>query len=159
MVEENRQLKHGEEKYSNPIEELEEIIQKRIQQKTEKAKVWRKVFEEFRDWILQSLERGISKADIHYALNEYVKKNYGKQYLIKANYFYALFKEYFGSIETPKGKQKAVSLSTSEIKTKSESKKETPAKPQPVEETDQTKKPKRTSIGEDLDEFNRGGVI
>jgi len=159
MVEENKQLEHREEKYSNPIEELEEIIQKRIQQKTEKSKIWRAIFNEFRNWILQSLEKGISKADIHYALNEYVKKKYGKQYMIKPNYFYVLFKEFFENLESQKEKRKKVSLSTSENKTESESKNETPAKPQPVEDTDQTKKSKWTSIGEDLNEFNRGGLL
>jgi len=159
MVSENKQLKHGEEKEKNPIEELESIIQKRLEKKIEKSKIWRKVFEEFKDWILQSLEKGVSKADIHYALNEYVKKNYGKQYMIKPNYFYALFKEFFGDIEPQKGQQRKVSLSTSENEPKPESKTKTPTKPQPVEETDQTKKPKRTSIGEDLDEFNRGGLL
>lgn len=114
MMEEKNQIQHGEEKELNPIEELEEIIQKRLKQKTEKAKVWRDVFTQFRDWILQSLEKGVSKADIHYALNEYVKKKYGKQYLIKANYFYTLFKEYFGNTETTKNNLKKPSKTISE---------------------------------------------
>jgi hypothetical protein len=139
MMEENKQTQNREEKELNQIEKLEEIIQKRLKHKVEKAKVWKDIFKQFEDWILQSLEKGFSKADIHYALNEYVKEKYGKQYLIKANYFYALFKKYFGNTGTTK-KPKRETQSASENKTEVASQNLSPKTTAESKKTDLTKK-------------------
>ncbi|GEM_PF-4464255 len=88
----------------NNVNLLQSLIEKRIKQKQDKAKIWRQLLLEHKEEIMKALQQGATKADIHYALNEIVKRKYGKAYMVKANYFYVLFKEVFGSI--PKSSQK-----------------------------------------------------
>jgi hypothetical protein len=123
---------------------LQSLIEKRIKERQDKAKIWRQLLLEHKEEIMKALQQGATKADIHYALNEIVKRKYGKAYMVKANYFYVLFKEVFGSI--PKSPKKT-------------------EKPAPVEKEKSTSQ-KNPSPGSeeaekqsDLDKFNSGGLL
>ena len=116
---------------------LEDVIKKRLSQKKAKAKIWEKVISQHKEFILKSLQEGVSKADIHYALNELVKKQYGKAYMIKANYFYMLLKKFLGDdLSSFLGKNN-VNVNKKE------------------EKSDKNK----TVFKNPLDEYNEGGIV
>ena len=114
---------------------LQSILEKRVNKKVNKSKLWLDLFNKHKDFILQSLNQGVSKADLHYAFNEIVKKNYGQAYMIKPNYFYILLKRFLNSLsEAPPSKGKT---------------------PEPLKEEQNSPDKKTSSLGE----FNEGGIL
>lgn len=126
----------------NPTENekdlLKSILEQRVKKKFDKSKLWLDLFNKHKDFILQSLNQGVSKADLHYAFNEIVKKNYGKAYMIKPNYFYILLKRFLNSLN------------------------EVPPQLAPKEKTPETPKEEQNSPDKktsNLEEYNKGGIL
>ncbi len=124
---------------------LKSIIEERQKRKKAKAKIWMDILLQHKEFIIQSLKSGVSKADIHYALNEFVKRQYGKSYMIKANYFYMLLKEFLNE-----------NLSQTEKNLKPPPKGIKPTA-EPHKSTGEAKdRPDKKTI---LDEHNEGGIL
>ena len=119
---------------------LQSILEKRLKKKIDKSKLWLDLFNKHKDFILQSLNQGVSKADLHYAFNEIVKKKYGKAYMIKPNYFYILLKRFLNSLNE--------TLPSKELTSKEKT---------PISHKEEQNSPdKKTS---NLGEFNEGGIL
>ena len=149
MGETERKTTESLNQIEDTTEFLKSIIEERQKRKKAKSKIWKDIFLQHKEFILQSLRNGVSKADIHYALNEFVKRQYGKSYMIKANYFYMLLKKFLNeNLSQNEEKENLKSQPKGDKTTKEPQKSNGESKDRPNKKT-----------GLDLDEHNEGGIL